>query len=79
MPSRRTKRKTWRSLCICFPSVFTYLIFLRREVLMVSQTIADSSKILTNIGLIHATLGEHELAVEQFIAATQLDQYLAVA
>ncbi|KAF7980806.1 hypothetical protein HWV62_36412 [Athelia sp. TMB] len=41
--------------------------------------IADSSKILTNIGLIHATLGEHEAAVEQFNAATQLDQYLAVA
>lgn len=31
------------------------------------------------MGLIYATLGEHELAVEQFIAATGLDQYLAVA
>ncbi|KZS88882.1 hypothetical protein SISNIDRAFT_459314 [Sistotremastrum niveocremeum HHB9708] len=41
--------------------------------------IADSSKVLTNLGLIYATLGEHELAVEQFIAATGLDQYLAVA
>ncbi|KAI0314672.1 hypothetical protein OF83DRAFT_1135692 [Amylostereum chailletii] len=41
--------------------------------------IADSSKILTNMGLIYATLGEHEAAVEQFIAATALDQYLAVA
>ncbi|KAI0687945.1 hypothetical protein C8T65DRAFT_835120 [Cerioporus squamosus] len=41
--------------------------------------IADSSKILTNIGLIYATLGEHEAAVEQFAAATELDQYLAVA
>ena len=41
--------------------------------------IADSSKILTNIGLIYATLGEHEAAVEQFSAATQLDQFLAVA
>lgn len=41
--------------------------------------IGDSSKILTNMGLIYATLGEHEAAVEQFIAATQLDQYLAVA
>lgn len=41
--------------------------------------IADSSKILTNMGLIYATLGEHELAVEQFRAATELDQYLAVA
>lgn len=42
-------------------------------------TIGDSSKILTNMGLIYATLGEHEAAVEQFIAATQLDLYLAVA
>ena len=41
--------------------------------------IADSSKILTNMGLIYATLGEHEIAVEQFNAATSLDQYLAVA
>ena len=41
--------------------------------------IADNSKILTNIGLIYATLGEHEAAVEQFTAATELDQYLAVA
>lgn len=41
--------------------------------------IADSSKILTNMGLIYATLGEHEAAVEQFIAATRLDNYLAVA
>jgi len=43
------------------------------------SSIADSSKILTNMGLIYATLGEHEAAVEQFIAATALDQYLAVA
>ncbi|KLO17704.1 hypothetical protein SCHPADRAFT_900448 [Schizopora paradoxa] len=41
--------------------------------------IADQSKILTNMGLIYATLGEHEAAVEHFTAATQLDQYLAVA
>lgn len=41
--------------------------------------IADSSKILTNIGLIYATLGEHEAAVEQFASATQLDTFLAVA
>ncbi|KAI0941802.1 hypothetical protein AcW1_003595 [Taiwanofungus camphoratus] len=47
--------------------------------LQLFSNIADSSKILTNIGLIYATLGEHEAAVEQFTAATQLDQYLAVA
>src|ERR1700722_7252325 len=43
------------------------------------QRIADSSKILTNMGLIYATLGEHEAAVERFIEATGLDQFLAVA
>jgi len=31
------------------------------------------------MGLIYATIGEHETAVEQFIAATRLDNYLAVA
>jgi tetratricopeptide (TPR) repeat protein len=41
--------------------------------------IADSSKILTNIGLIYATLGEHERAVEHFTQATELDQFLAIA
>jgi tetratricopeptide (TPR) repeat protein len=41
--------------------------------------IADTSKILTNIGLIFATLGEHETAVAKFIEATRLDQHLAVA
>ncbi|KAG8962857.1 hypothetical protein FRC03_003700 [Tulasnella sp. 419] len=41
--------------------------------------IADNSKILTNIGLIYASLGEHEIAVKNFRAATSLDSYLAVA
>lgn len=41
--------------------------------------IADSSKILTNMGLIYATIGEHEAAVEQFMAATSLDPFLAIA
>lgn len=31
------------------------------------------------MGLIYATLGEHEAAIENFNAATSLDQYLAVA
>jgi len=47
--------------------------------LQIFETIADTSKIHTNIGLIYATLGEHELAVNSFNAATELDQYLAVA
>jgi len=41
--------------------------------------IADSSKILTNIGLIYATVGEHNAAVEHFKKAVTLDQYLAIA
>jgi tetratricopeptide (TPR) repeat protein len=51
----------------------------RMALTLLPQTIADSSKILTNMGLIYATLGEHELATEQFNAATSLDNYLAVA
>lgn len=49
------------------------------KALQLFNKIADTSKILTNIGLIYATLGEHEAAVENFNAATSLDQYLAVA
>ena len=41
--------------------------------------IRDSSKVLTNIGLIYASMGEHEAAVERFQAATALDQYLSIA
>lgn len=43
------------------------------------EQIADTSKILFNCGVIHATLGEHSLAVECYQRATQLDQYLAIA
>lgn len=41
--------------------------------------IADTSKILFNVGLIHATLGGHEAAVDHYRRAVQLDPYLAVA
>jgi hypothetical protein len=41
--------------------------------------IADTSKILFNMGVIHATLGEHGQAVDCYQRAVQLDQYLAVA
>ncbi|KAJ4174927.1 hypothetical protein NW754_005348 [Fusarium falciforme] len=41
--------------------------------------IGDTSKILFNMGVIHATLGEHEKAVESYQRAIRLDQYLAVA
>lgn len=43
------------------------------------QTIGDSARILTNIGLTHAVLGEHDKAVENFNSAITLDRYLAVA
>ncbi|RKF58411.1 putative nadph oxidase regulator [Erysiphe neolycopersici] len=43
------------------------------------NSIMDTSKILFNCGVIQATLGEHEKAVELFQKAVSLDQYLAVA
>lgn len=43
------------------------------------QTANASSKILTNMGLIYATLGDHETAVNHFQLATDADQYLAIA
>ena len=43
------------------------------------EAISDTSKILFNLGVIHATLGEHAKAVECYQRAVQLDQYLAVA
>ncbi|KAF9509768.1 hypothetical protein BS47DRAFT_1396612 [Hydnum rufescens UP504] len=50
-----------------------------QEAIKIFQTIANTSKIHTNIGLIYATLGKHEQAVDSFNAATELDQYLAIA
>ncbi len=41
--------------------------------------IADSSKIHWNLGIILATLGDHEQAIERFYTATNLDQYFTVA
>lgn len=49
------------------------------EALGVFDGIADTSKILFNCGVIHATLGEHEKAVDCYQRAVRLDQYLAVA
>ncbi|RMZ84972.1 hypothetical protein DV738_g416, partial [Chaetothyriales sp. CBS 135597] len=49
------------------------------EALKVFDGIADTSKILFNCGVIHATIGEHERAVECYQRAIRLDQYLAVA
>ncbi|KAL1878827.1 hypothetical protein VTK73DRAFT_7480 [Phialemonium thermophilum] len=49
------------------------------EALAEFEKISDTSKILFNMGVIHATLGEHEKAVECYQRAIRLDQYLAVA
>ncbi|KUI64475.1 Neutrophil cytosol factor 2 [Cytospora mali] len=49
------------------------------EALRDFDKIADTSKILFNMGVIHATLGEHEKAVACYQRAIKLDQYLAVA
>lgn len=43
------------------------------------EQIADSSKVLFNIGLIHATLNNHRMAVAFYEQAHLLDQYLAVS
>lgn len=49
------------------------------QALAVFEANADTSKIYFNIGMIYATLGEHERAVEAYQQATKLDQFLAVA
>ncbi|KAF2687056.1 hypothetical protein K458DRAFT_415330 [Lentithecium fluviatile CBS 122367] len=49
------------------------------EALKEFDAISDTSKILFNCGVIHATLGEHEKAVDCYQRAVRLDQYLAVA
>ncbi|KAF2019656.1 hypothetical protein BU24DRAFT_406296 [Aaosphaeria arxii CBS 175.79] len=49
------------------------------EALKEFDGISDTSKILFNCGVIHATLGEHEKAVDCYQRAVRLDQYLAVA
>jgi len=49
------------------------------EALKSFDAISDTSKILFNCGVIHATLGEHEKAVDCYQRAVRLDQYLAVA
>ncbi|KAH8703669.1 putative PB1 domain protein [Talaromyces proteolyticus] len=47
--------------------------------LKVFDGIADTSRILFNCGVIHATLGEHEKAVECYQRAITCDNYLAIA
>jgi hypothetical protein len=49
------------------------------EALKSFDKVSDTSKILFNMGVINATLGQHEQAVECYQRALKLDQYLAVA
>ncbi|KAJ5925304.1 hypothetical protein N7454_007943 [Penicillium verhagenii] len=49
------------------------------EALRLFNEIADTSKILFNLGVIHATLGEHEKAVDCYQRSVGLDRYLAIA
>ncbi|KAJ5112381.1 hypothetical protein N7532_000426, partial [Penicillium argentinense] len=49
------------------------------ESLRFFDQIADTSKILFNCGVIYATLGEHDKAVECYQRAVGLDRYLAIA
>jgi tetratricopeptide (TPR) repeat protein len=49
------------------------------EALASFDKVSDTSKILFNMGVINATLGQHEQAVECYQRALKLDQYLAVA
>ncbi|KZF22736.1 hypothetical protein L228DRAFT_134802 [Xylona heveae TC161] len=49
------------------------------EALMCFEPISDTSKILFNCGVIHATIGQHDKAVAFYQRAVALDQYLAIA
>ncbi|KAJ5646254.1 hypothetical protein N7490_002626 [Penicillium lividum] len=49
------------------------------EALRLFNEIADTSKIWFNLGVIHATVGEHEKAVACYQRSVGLDRYLAIA
>ncbi|KAJ7182454.1 hypothetical protein C8R43DRAFT_5763 [Mycena crocata] len=71
--SLKAKLKTWASALKAYDGKDF------ERALELFSRIPKSSIILTNMGLIHAALGEHEAAVERFIEATVRDPYLAVA
>ncbi|KAJ7658566.1 hypothetical protein B0H17DRAFT_1213110 [Mycena rosella] len=71
--SLKAKLETWAAALKAYDSE-NY-----ERALRLFSRIPKSSIILTNMGLIHAALGDHEMAVERFIAATVRDPYLAVA
>ncbi|GAA5918459.1 hypothetical protein JCM1841_003978 [Sporobolomyces salmonicolor] len=47
--------------------------------LQLFESIASSSKILFNMGLVHAMCGDHQQALDHFEQAVALDPYLAIA
>ncbi|KAJ7054372.1 NADPH oxidase regulator NoxR [Mycena amicta] len=49
-----------------------------RTSLQLFSAIADTSKIVLNVALIHDRLGERSEAIEQLTKAIELDQYMAV-
>ncbi|KAJ7912301.1 hypothetical protein B0H13DRAFT_2191176 [Mycena leptocephala] len=71
--SLKTKLKTWAAALRAYDKQDF------ETALELFSRIPKSSIILSNLGLIHAALGEHEAAVERFIEATLRDPYLAVA
>ncbi|CAE7146265.1 unnamed protein product [Rhizoctonia solani] len=50
-----------------------------QKALELFEPISDTARISTNIGLILATVGEHERAIQRFRQATEVDTYLAIA
>jgi len=49
------------------------------EAIAYFDNVADTSKICWNVGIILATLGRHEEAVEHFAEATAMDGFFTVA
>lgn len=50
-----------------------------REALHQFSKIADSSRIMFNVGVVHATMGDHKAAIAAYRQAQALDPYFAVS
>ncbi|KAI0045251.1 hypothetical protein FA95DRAFT_1607870 [Auriscalpium vulgare] len=71
--SYKQELETWAAALKCYDDEDLL------QSLEIFSSIADNSKTLTNMGLICATIGDHELAVEHFMNAIRCDSFLAVA
>ncbi|GAA5949851.1 hypothetical protein JCM3765_007714 [Sporobolomyces pararoseus] len=71
--SLKQELQTWSSALLAFDNN-DY-----DRALITFKSMESGSKIFFNIGLIHATRGEHELAIEAFERSVELDPYLTVA